>query len=131
MTFSLWFAKLLATLHMSKQPQSASQKPLHDELHIVKRCALCNVEYDTSGLAVVEENDEARIVHLTCQACQYSMVACIMRSPAGLSSVGMVTDLTAKDLVRLRKKQPVTSEDVLNLHQYLTKSQQFISQFSN
>ncbi len=66
---------------------------------------------------VLTETEGTHLLHLRCQKCQNAVIALILNSPTGPTSLGIITDLSASDVSRLRlKNERVTSEDVLELH---------------
>jgi hypothetical protein len=53
------------------------------------------------------------------------MLALVMVSTLGMGTVGVVTDLTPEDVFRLQQKEPVTSDDVLTFHEFLSEASHF------
>lgn len=68
---------------------------------------------------MLEERDEAHLVHIQCSSCGSSIVALIMNSAIGLTSMGLVTDLTGDDVLRFKDEAAVTADDVLGFHQVI------------
>lgn len=83
------------------------------------RCPLCNAEFKANNAEILDESRQGMLFHLTCPSCQASLLAVVAASKLGLSSFGMVTDLTAADTKRLRKGQTISHEDVLKAYQEL------------
>lgn len=73
------------------------------------------------------------MVHLQCQNCLGGVVALIVKGGIGISSVGLITDLTAEDVVKFKEADQITEDDCLAIHQVLEKSTiyDFISQSAN
>jgi len=112
---------------MEKNPLNNKQNSLFDKIKLMKTCPLCKAEYTKEALEIVEERTGTHLVHLTCSECQNAMLALIVVSKLGMSSVGMLTDLNATDAQRLHHKQAITEEQILDFHEYLNQySKEFI-----
>lgn len=91
-----------------------------DGLRLISYCPLCETSYNPLRARVLEERDDAHLVHMQCSACGSSIVALIMSSSLGITSVGLITDLTSDDVLHFKDVGRVTADDVLNLHQFLS-----------
>ncbi|MBI4122280.1 MAG: hypothetical protein HY461_03030 [Parcubacteria group bacterium] len=78
-------------------------------LKMISRCPLCNEHYQPFQASIVEEKEEAQLLHIQCSKCQSSIVALIVSGHLGLTSVGLITDLTSSD-VECFKDAPDVSE---------------------
>lgn len=115
------------TPNMEKKPYNDKQNSLFQQIKLMKACPLCKSDYKEEALEIVEEGKGTHLVHLTCTHCQNAMLALIVISKLGMSSVGMLTDLNALDARRLNKKGAITEEQILHFHEYLDKnSKEFI-----
>jgi len=83
------------------------------DVQLSSRCPLCNTAFQPTGAEILDESQQGILFHLTCPSCRSSLLAVVAASKLGLSSFGMVTDLTALDVRRLRKSPAITQEDVL------------------
>ena len=88
-------------------------------LRIMRECPVCNTAYRAEQVAVLEAAGHNHLVHLTCGACHNALLALVVVSALGMSSIGVMTDLTAEDADRFRLEPPVSEEDVLSFHQVL------------
>jgi hypothetical protein len=112
---------------MEKKSHTDEQKALFDKLKLMRNCPLCKNEYTHETLELVEEGTGTHLVHLTCVQCKNAMLALIVVSKLGMSSVGMLTDLNAPDAKRLYRQTALGEESVLDFHDYLkTRSHEFI-----
>jgi hypothetical protein len=68
---------------------------------------------------VLAESEGAHLVHLECEACGSAVVAVIMNNALGLSTVGLLTDLTPEDVLKFRSNGTVSADEVLELHGWL------------
>lgn len=101
--------------------KTSGSNPIHEGLRLMNHCPVCKGEYGANEANILEQKEEANLVHITCPHCHNSVVAVIVVTSFGLSSIGMVTDLHPQDVVRLRKKGKVTEDEVLGLHEHLKK----------
>lgn len=90
-----------------------------DNLKFVSYCPLCNSAYNPLEAKILEEREDAHLVHVRCRQCQSAIVALIVAGGLGVSSVGLVTDLSSDDVMRFKNDAPLTIDDVLELHQQL------------
>lgn len=117
----------LDTPNMEKKSQNSTQNSLFDQIRLMKGCPLCKKDYTREALEIVEEGIGTHLVHLTCTYCSNAMLALIVVSKLGMSSVGMLTDLNAPDARRLHHKAAIGEDMILGFHDYLTQnSKEFI-----
>lgn len=91
-----------------------------NEVQLSSRCPLCNAPFDPASAEIVDESRQGILFHLTCPDCSSSLLAVVAASKLGLSSFGMVTDLTAKDVRRLRRSLAIDQEDVLQAYEEIS-----------
>lgn len=84
-----------------------------EALKIINRCPVCTTQYTPESAALFAREDKANLVHITCPSCQSYFVALIVLLGHGMSSVGMVTDLSLSDVQRLFKKDPLTTDEII------------------
>jgi len=97
-----------------------NQKPRYS-VDVLQMCPVCRAPYGEQAGRLLEANVGARFLHLTCATCSHMVLACVLETAAGKSSFGMLTDLSFDDAVRIRKKGPLQADEILALHDYLTK----------
>lgn len=102
---------------------SNSSSPIEDGMRLMKECPLCQTDYEFDTIDLIEEDAGAHLVHITCTSCAGNMLAILMMSGFGMSSVGMVTDLGADDVRRLQMQAPISADDVLGLYEALHTKQ--------
>jgi hypothetical protein len=88
-------------------------------LKLISRCPLCSDQFQPFQASIVEEKEEAQLVHIQCRKCQSSIVALIVNGQLGMTSVGLITDLTSADVERFKDAHPVTEQFVLDAYQQL------------
>ncbi len=79
-------------------------------------CPLCDAVFDPSQALIVDESSKGVLFHLTCGKCRSSLLAVVAVSKIGINSFGMLTDLSAADVRRLRKARAVSQDDVLRAY---------------
>ena len=89
-------------------------------------CPLCHASYNRSSSRVVYEQAGRHLLHIQCGECGNAVLALFMTSPEGISSLGMVTDLTASDADRFKDAEGVSIDDVISLHELLCEKKIFI-----
>lgn len=94
-------------------------------LGFILRCPICGYKYNLQNIRVIEsEHDEnmneARIlIHSDCQKCKSSVMFNIDINGPEIFSVGTITDLTGRDSAKFRKREPITVNDLINIHKSL------------
>lgn len=91
-------------------------------LKFINRCPICSSVYDSKEAKLFAKNDTATLVHLTCSNCVSYFVAMILVVGQGVSTVGMVTDLSFKDVNRLFRKDPITMDEIIDGHELIQKN---------
>lgn len=113
-------------------------KKIIEWLGFILKCPICGHKYNLDKTKVLEseQNDifsEAHIlIHSDCQKCKSSVMFNVdIRGPE-VFSVGMVTDLTGQDSQKFQKLGPISSNEVLGIHEALKSFKgDFISSFTN
>lgn len=91
---------------------------LEEHFHAVATCPLCRKKYDPLEARIVTAEDGVELVHVECQHCRGAIIATTPSAESGVTSlVGVVTDLSSRDLFRLRAREPITADDVLTIYQ--------------
>ena len=70
---------------------------------------------------ILGDNGESRLLHLRCQKCSSSILALVLMSPGGVSSVGLLTDLSFEDVRRFKSGNSVNTDDVIKVHEMMEK----------
>ena len=88
-------------------------------MRLVSYCPLCESHYNPMEAKILEQREDAHLIHVQCRRCRSSVIVLVAAaSHGGFTSIGMVTDLTAEDVLRFRSAEKVTVDDVLNIHQF-------------
>lgn len=96
-----------------------------DGLKLISVCPMCDTNYNPHEAQLVGEAEDSHFLHITCQKCHHSIIALVLVSQGGISSVGLVTDLSFEDVLKFRKAEAVSVDDVLDLHTLLKDDLRF------
>lgn len=89
---------------------------------LMSRCVLCGANQSALLAAIVNESNQAELVHIRCSNCKGALVALIYASGTVVTSIGMVTDLTQEDIAKFQQGKNITENDILNIHQTLQEA---------
>lgn len=95
----------------NKQPGAAGGES--GGIRWASSCPLCGDEYSPEEARIVSEKDGAFLVHTNCKKCGSSVVATLVANQMGVSSVGLVTDLTYDDILKFKEEDYITTDDLL------------------
>ena len=73
---------------------------------------------------VIDEREDKHLMHIRCKKCAHSILALVLVSGTGVSSMGLLTDLTFDDVLKFRDAQPITVDDVIAFHHALTQQEE-------
>ena len=93
--------------------------PIQDQIKLLQQCPICKGQYDAKKEKIVEERGDAHLVHITCPHCRNFILAVVVVSSLGMSSVGMVTDLSENDVKRLRNRECISEDELLGFHTFI------------
>lgn len=85
-------------------------------IRLLTSCPLCNTHYNFLEARVLEAHGDSHLLYLQCAKCFAAIVILILMGDLGMSSFGLVTDLTSDDVLRFKEGEAVTSDDLLELH---------------
>lgn len=88
-----------------------------ETLKFINRCPICTESYDPKEAKLFGKQDIATLIHITCGKCSSHFVAMIMLVGQGVSSVGMITDLTFADVQKLYRLDPLTMDEIIDGHE--------------
>lgn len=84
-----------------------------EALRIISRCPVCSTTYNAEDARVFARLEAATMVHIVCVSCQSFFMAMVVLLGAGVSSVGMVTDLSFRDIERLHRADPIDTDEMI------------------
>lgn len=118
---------------LSAQAQSGKEEAPLARFALVRQCPLCQRAYRFKQMTIIESWDTNQFVHVRCDGCQVAMLLLLVSTPLGMSSIGMLTDLSADDVKHFRTAEPISEEDLFSFHESIQKRNifdQLVSSFS-
>lgn len=103
----------------------------HEGLKLISYCPVCNNRYDQVEAKILEERDDAYLVHLKCRRCYSSVIALITAGALGVTSVGLITDLESTEVMKFRGQPNITADDVIKIHLLLTQDKEAVKKIIN
>ncbi len=94
-------------------------------LGFIQDCPVCDKQFEMDGVEILKQKDNASLVHITCTKCLSSVLAVVLMTEMGTSSIGILTDLEPQDV--LKQKQTISHDHVLDLHLLLQQQKEFES----
>lgn len=110
--------------HRSDKEQQSLYQDIERGVNHLKTCPECTQEYKEKQLDVIFEKGSVRVVHIVCDRCYHKVVSLVATTVFGMSSLGMTTDLSAEDFVRMAHLHSPKEDDLLDFHSFLHDEQQ-------
>lgn len=98
----------------------------NDHQALITHCPVCGLRYNPLEAKVVEEVNNAHLIHIKCRHCQATILAVVFISSLGVSSVGIVTDLESDEIIKFKSAKPINCDDVIEIHQLLNRQKVLI-----
>jgi len=99
---------------------SSSASPFFDEgVKLISYCPLCESSYNPREAKVLGEKDDSHLLHIQCGNCANAIIALVLISSVGVSSVGLVTDLGYEEVNRFQSHDVISTDDVIETHHLL------------
>lgn len=100
---------------------SHQASPFFDQgVKLISYCPLCESSYNPQEAKVLGEKDDSHLLHIQCGNCSNAIIALVLISSVGVSSVGMVTDLAFDEVDRFKQAPAVSTDDVIETHHLLS-----------
>lgn len=87
---------------------------------LISYCPLCDTSFSPKQAAVIGQGGDVQLLHTICSRCGSSIVLLLLTSEAGISSVGLITDLTEGEVGHFACSAAVSTDDIIELHEYLS-----------
>ncbi len=104
-----------------------------ENLKLVSYCPLCENKHNATEAKVLDENEGAKLVYIHCKKCGTNVVAVVFHTPIGpfgMGSMGIVTDLTAEDVLKFREKVDIECDDAIELYEFFqSKPKEWVQHF--
>jgi hypothetical protein len=92
---------------------------MHQSLQML-HCPQCGNLYNNSEVGVLQESDMAVLATITCAKCHYQSVVTL--SLGGGMPMNTPSDLKSTEVNRFLQEEPISTDDLLDIHQYLKKT---------
>ena len=90
----------------------------NEEVKIIAYCPFCEADLNPIKAKIVESNNDLHLVHFQCNKCQGYILALVLKTAGGLSSIGLITDLTYSDVFRLKDSKPIKADKVIDIYKF-------------
>ena len=97
-----------------------------DRIKIDARCPVCSNLYDFGRLEVLQEEEGATLMYIKCSVCHSAALSLIAFGAFGLKVATALTDLEQDEVLRFQDEPSIESEEVLQLHEELMKTDNFL-----
>lgn len=84
-------------------------------------CPLCENKYDSFRARVIDSKEDAHLLHTQCSQCGAYIISLISATSFGLSSIGIISDLSSDDVLKFKDQPKITCDDVIEFHQIIAK----------
>lgn len=82
-------------------------------------CPLCSKEYRPVNMRIVEQAGETILVHSNCPKCEGAILSLLYKDMLGITLVGLVTDLNYEDAMRVKDREAIEEDEVLEIYEKL------------
>jgi hypothetical protein len=100
-----------------------------ERIKIEAKCPVCGSLYDFGKLEVIQEEEGASLMYIKCSVCDSAALSIIALGSFGVKVASTLTDLEQDEVMRFQDAPKVKSEEVLDLHESLDKTDNFIDKF--
>jgi hypothetical protein len=98
-----------------------------EDLKFVSYCPLCRHNFNSLEARILEQAGDNHLLHIICSRCFSSILVLVLASDLGISSFGLVTDLTGDDVIKFKNQLSVSEDDVIFLHSLLKNNDYLLS----
>lgn len=102
----------------------------NDNPTLITHCPVCSQRYDPLEARILEEGENAHLVYISCRDCKSSILAVIVANNMGISSLGLITDLSSDNVMDFKSSKSISVDDVIEVHQLLSKEKVSIDQLN-
>jgi len=101
-------------------------KQQNPSLKMISNCPVCNAVYNPSEINIVDERENAHLLHLQCRKCKNNFLVLIVAGPRGINSVGLLTDLQSEETIKFLDSESISADEVLEAKSLLSNSHKFL-----
>lgn len=92
----------------------------NERLKLASYCPLCGAQSARIDLRPLGTSGETQLLHATCGRCLTQVLTLTLVSSTASGAVGLVTDLSAEDVMRAATLPTLNTDDVLQTHTLLS-----------
>ncbi len=89
---------------------------------------MCRGLYPAESVKLIAERPRVKLFHSTCPACGHGLFYYIVENSGGAGAVGLVTDASALDAVRLMNSSAISSEYCISAHRVISTASRDLCQ---
>lgn len=108
-------------LNNKKQPFS-STSGWQKTLSLINQCPICGQNYDSKATRLFLDKQATHLVHITCGYCHSYFLAMVMELGRGISTIGVVTDLSFADVERLHDQEPIEVNEAIEGYEFVEQN---------
>jgi hypothetical protein len=112
----------------------SEKKPsfLEESLKIMSACPICQSRYNQDSVKIIAKQEESYLLHVTCIKCKSAVLAYVMHTGVGLTTVGLLTDLQADEVEKFSNMSNLNEDDILDVYKLLkNNSKDFVKSILN
>ncbi|MFB6225991.1 MAG: hypothetical protein ABEJ02_01425 [Candidatus Paceibacteria bacterium] len=113
-------------MKQSQNPNQGEEKA-EQALSFIQECPVCDLDFEIDGARILRQKGNVSLVHITCQECLSSVLAVVLMTDIGASSLGILTDLEPEDVLKQEHAPNLNHDHILELHQLLEDKNKFES----
>jgi len=111
----------------SKSYNSKKDMPAKNpSLKIISNCPVCKAVYYPSEINIIDEKENAHLLHLQCRKCKNNLLVLIVAGQRGINSVGLLTDLQSHETMKFLESHPVCADEVLEAKYLISRPIKFL-----
>ncbi len=92
-----------------------------EDLKLIAYCPLCDADLNPLQVKVIEDKQDSHLVHIQCPKCKGFILALVLKTATGVSSVGIITDLNFNDVYNFKDKVKMTADEIIDIHEAINK----------
>lgn len=102
--------------------RSYRRLPYHDPSQLALSCPLCDHGYEPYQARILRNKEESQLWYVLCSNCLHGIMLLVTQTDYGINSVGVITDMSDEDVMRLQDQSAVSTDDCITLHQAIDAS---------
>lgn len=93
--------------------------PTGSPMRLNGRCPVCSNSYNFQNVRVLGERDQQILTFIHCSHCGSGVVSILTMNPFGLKASGIITDLSADEVLDMEEAEAISDEDVMSMHELI------------